>query len=116
MEIRKKPNLRLRAAKAEDLGPESDDFENGYVEDVQHEPATIDCNEKQAFESPAIDAKKFYFADHFDDVEASRDSQPPTIRVGVATIRHLWVMLLTRLSIKEHPAETNRETASVAMA
>lgn len=77
MEIRKKPNLRLRAAKADDLGPESDDFENGYVEDVQDEPATIDCNEKQAFESPAIDAKKFYFADHFDDVETSRDSQPP---------------------------------------
>ncbi|XP_016972260.1 calnexin isoform X2 [Drosophila rhopaloa] len=63
--------LLISTAKAADSGPESDDFEDGYVEDVQEEPAT-EGDEKLTYESPVIDAKKFHFADHFDDVEASR--------------------------------------------
>ncbi|EDW53348.1 GM12245 [Drosophila sechellia] len=64
--------LLLSAANGADLDTESDDFEDGYVEDVQEEPVAIDGDEKLAYESPVIDAKKFHFADHFDDVEASR--------------------------------------------
>ncbi|KMZ09451.1 LOW QUALITY PROTEIN: calnexin [Drosophila simulans] len=49
--------LLLSAFKVTDSGREWDDFEDG---------------EMLAYESPVIDAKKFHFADHFDDVEASR--------------------------------------------
>nr|XP_041632956.1 calnexin isoform X2 [Drosophila kikkawai] len=64
-----------RQAAAAEPATDSDDFEDGFVEDVQEElPAGTDENgeEKLAYESPVIDAKKFHFADHFDDVEASR--------------------------------------------
>ncbi|KPU72908.1 uncharacterized protein Dana_GF22893, isoform C [Drosophila ananassae] len=58
---------------AADPTAESDDFEDGYVEDVpEEEPATGDSDENLVYESPVIDRKKFHFADHFDDVEASR--------------------------------------------
>ncbi|XP_020811300.1 calnexin isoform X1 [Drosophila serrata] len=62
-------------AAAAEPASDSDDFEDGFVEDVQEElPAGVDENgeEKLAYESPEIDPKKFHFADHFDDVEASR--------------------------------------------
>ncbi|XP_002044411.2 LOW QUALITY PROTEIN: calnexin [Drosophila sechellia] len=49
--------LLLSAVKVTDSSPEYDDFED---------------DEMLAYESPVIDAKKFHFADHFDDVEASR--------------------------------------------
>ncbi|XP_016952797.1 calnexin isoform X2 [Drosophila biarmipes] len=64
--------MLIATAKAADLGSESDDFEDGYVEDVQEEPIATEGDEKLAYESPVIDHKKFHFADHFDDVEASR--------------------------------------------
>ncbi|EDX16326.1 GD24694 [Drosophila simulans] len=44
----------------------------GRLRGWQEESTAIDGNEKLAYESPVIDAKKFYFEDHFDDVEASR--------------------------------------------
>jgi len=39
---------------------------------LQEEPIAAEGDEKLAYESPVIDHKKFHFADHFDDVEASR--------------------------------------------
>nr|NP_573131.1 calnexin 14D [Drosophila melanogaster]AAF48618.2 calnexin 14D [Drosophila melanogaster] len=60
--------LLLSAAKTGYLAPESENS----VEDVQIEPGAIYGDEKFAYKSPVIDAEKFYFADHFDDVEASR--------------------------------------------
>ncbi|KAH8332605.1 hypothetical protein KR074_007007 [Drosophila pseudoananassae] len=59
-------------AYAADPTAESDDFEDGYVEDVPEAPATDSTDENLVYESPVIDHKKFHFADHFDDVEASR--------------------------------------------
>ncbi|KAH8267832.1 hypothetical protein KR026_008474 [Drosophila bipectinata] len=59
-------------AHAADPTAESDDFEDGYVEDVPEEPATDSTDENLVYESPVIDHNKFHFADHFDDVEASR--------------------------------------------
>ncbi|XP_017101185.2 calnexin [Drosophila bipectinata] len=60
-------------AHAADPTAESDDFEDGYVEDVpEEEPATDSTDENLVYESPVIDHNKFHFADHFDDVEASR--------------------------------------------
>ncbi|XP_023164641.1 calnexin isoform X2 [Drosophila hydei] len=52
--------------------PEIDDFDDdGLVEDVQEEPINIP-GEELVYESPVIEPKKFHFADHFDNVEASR--------------------------------------------
>ncbi|XP_064549834.1 calnexin [Drosophila montana] len=49
-----------------------DDFDDdGIVEDVQEEPVD-NLGEELVYESPVIEPKKFHFADHFDDVEASR--------------------------------------------
>ncbi|KAH8271259.1 hypothetical protein KR018_004833, partial [Drosophila ironensis] len=66
--------LLLQAAvRADDpLAADQSDFDDGIVEDVPEESATPDIDEKLAYESPVIDHKKFHFADHFDDVEASR--------------------------------------------
>ncbi|XP_060647337.1 calnexin isoform X2 [Drosophila nasuta] len=50
---------------------EIDDFDDGIVEDVQEESADV-AGEELVYESPVIEPRKFHFADHFDDVEASR--------------------------------------------
>ncbi|XP_030371768.1 calnexin [Scaptodrosophila lebanonensis] len=50
-----------------------DDFDDGIVEDIQDDGATVAAGDAElVYESPQIDAKKFHFADHFDNVEASR--------------------------------------------
>ncbi|XP_032597402.1 calnexin isoform X2 [Drosophila grimshawi] len=51
---------------------EIDDFDDdGLVEDVQEEPVDV-AGEELNYESPIIEPRKFHFADHFDDIEASR--------------------------------------------
>ncbi|KAH8419108.1 hypothetical protein KR222_005113 [Zaprionus bogoriensis] len=50
---------------------EVDDFDDGIVEDVQEEAVNA-APEELVYESPVIEPKKFHFADHFDDIEASR--------------------------------------------
>ncbi|XP_017849363.1 calnexin isoform X2 [Drosophila busckii] len=63
--------LLLLLAAATVAEPEIDDFDDGIVEDVQEEAGNTPA-EELVYESPVIDKKKFHFADHFDDIEASR--------------------------------------------
>ncbi|KRF99452.1 uncharacterized protein Dwil_GK11031, isoform B [Drosophila willistoni] len=52
---------------------EADDFEDGFVEDVQDESPNVAAGDEEiVYESPPIEPKKFHFADHFDNVEESR--------------------------------------------
>ncbi|KAM7363604.1 calnexin 99A [Cochliomyia hominivorax] len=55
---------------------EEQDFDDGVVEDLQEETpaalATDDNGEEIVYESPKYDPSKFYFVDHFDDIEKSQ--------------------------------------------